>query len=80
MVQDILWKAESHSAFQTIASFLYGTRRFITVLTSPPLDPILSKENKYNRTKMKVVEILELRRRYYFNHIGSAKAPATERR
>jgi len=33
MVQDILWKADSHSACQTVACFLYGTRRFITVLT-----------------------------------------------
>jgi hypothetical protein len=32
MVQDILWKADSHSACQTL-TFLYGTRRFITVLT-----------------------------------------------
>jgi len=32
MVQDILWKADSHSACQS-ACFLYGTRRFITVLT-----------------------------------------------
>jgi hypothetical protein len=29
MVQDILWKADS----QTMAYFLYETRRFITVLT-----------------------------------------------
>jgi hypothetical protein len=33
MVQDILWKADSHSVFQTVASFLYGTWSFITVLT-----------------------------------------------
>jgi hypothetical protein len=33
MVQDILWKADSHSACQTIACFLYGIRRFITELT-----------------------------------------------
>jgi hypothetical protein len=33
MVQDILRKADSHSACQTIVCFLYGTRRFITVLT-----------------------------------------------
>jgi hypothetical protein len=33
MVQDILLKADSHSACQTIACFLYGTRIFITVLT-----------------------------------------------
>jgi hypothetical protein len=32
MVQDIIWKANSHSG-QIIACFLYGTRRFITVLT-----------------------------------------------
>jgi hypothetical protein len=33
MVRDILWKADNHSAFQKIACFLYGTRRFITVFT-----------------------------------------------
>jgi hypothetical protein len=33
MVQDILWKADSHLACQTIAYFLYGKRRFITVFT-----------------------------------------------
>jgi hypothetical protein len=33
MVQDILWKADSHSACQKIACFLYGTRRFIAVFT-----------------------------------------------
>jgi hypothetical protein len=33
MVQDILWKADSHSACYTIACFLYGTWRFITVFT-----------------------------------------------
>jgi hypothetical protein len=33
MVQDILWKTDSHSACQTITCFLYGTRKFITVLT-----------------------------------------------
>jgi hypothetical protein len=32
MVQDILRKADSHSACQTISRFLYGIRRFITVL------------------------------------------------
>jgi len=33
MVQDIVWKAYSHSTGQTTACFLYGTRRSITVLT-----------------------------------------------
>jgi hypothetical protein len=32
MVQDILWKADSHSACQTVVCFLYGTQRFITML------------------------------------------------
>jgi hypothetical protein len=31
-VQDILWKSDSHSAHQTVARFLHGTRRFITIL------------------------------------------------
>jgi hypothetical protein len=35
MVQDILLKADSHSACQKIACFLCGIRRFITVLTKP---------------------------------------------
>jgi len=33
MVQDILWKADRHTACQTIACFLYGNPRFISVLT-----------------------------------------------
>jgi len=33
MVQDTLWKADSHSACQTVACFLDGTQRFITMLT-----------------------------------------------
>jgi len=27
-----LWKADCHSAYQKVSCFLYGTRRFITVL------------------------------------------------
>jgi len=42
MVQDILWKADSHSACQTTTCFLYGTRRFINrAYKSPPQGPIL---------------------------------------
>jgi hypothetical protein len=33
MVHDIIWKGDSHSVCQKIPSFLYGTRRFITVFT-----------------------------------------------
>jgi hypothetical protein len=33
MVQDIIWKADYYSVCQTIACFLYGTRRFINVFT-----------------------------------------------
>jgi hypothetical protein len=33
MVQDIIWKSDNHSACQKISSFLYETRRFITVFT-----------------------------------------------
>jgi hypothetical protein len=33
MVQDILWKVDSHSACQRIAAFFYGTLRFITLFT-----------------------------------------------
>jgi len=32
-VQNILWKADSCSACQTVACFVYGTRRFFTVFT-----------------------------------------------
>jgi hypothetical protein len=32
IVQDIIWKADCHSACQT-SCFLYGTQRFITVFT-----------------------------------------------
>jgi hypothetical protein len=35
MMQDALWRADSHSACQTVTCFLYGTGRFITVLTKP---------------------------------------------
>jgi hypothetical protein len=35
VIQNILCKADSHSACQTIVCFLYGTRMFITVLTKP---------------------------------------------
>jgi len=30
---DIIWKADSHLACQTVSCFLYGNRRFIAVLT-----------------------------------------------
>jgi len=33
MVQDIIWKADSHSSCQKISCFLYRTRMFITVCT-----------------------------------------------
>jgi hypothetical protein len=33
VVQDIPWKADSQSTCQTVACFLYGTRRFITIFT-----------------------------------------------
>jgi hypothetical protein len=33
MLQEILWEVDSYSACQTIAYFLFGTRRFITVFT-----------------------------------------------
>jgi len=33
MVRDILRKADSLSACQTLVCFIYGTRRFITALT-----------------------------------------------
>jgi hypothetical protein len=33
MVQNMLWKSDSHSDCQRIACFLYETRRFITVFT-----------------------------------------------
>jgi len=33
MVQNIIWKADCHSAYQRISWFLHGTRRFITMFT-----------------------------------------------
>jgi hypothetical protein len=33
MVQDIIWKADCHSACQKKSCFLYGTRKFATVFT-----------------------------------------------
>jgi hypothetical protein len=33
MVQNIIWKADCHSAYQKISSFLYGTRSFFIVFT-----------------------------------------------
>jgi len=33
MVQNIILKADCHSACQKLSYFLYGTRRFITVFT-----------------------------------------------
>jgi hypothetical protein len=33
VVEDVFWKADSHSACQTIGCFIYGIRRFITVFT-----------------------------------------------
>jgi hypothetical protein len=33
MVQNIIWKADCHSACQKMSCFLYGTRRFITLFT-----------------------------------------------
>jgi len=32
MVQDIIWNADCHTAYQKISRFLDGTRKFITVL------------------------------------------------
>jgi hypothetical protein len=43
MAQDILCKADSHSVCQTTACCLYGTRRFITVLTQRPATGPYSK-------------------------------------
>jgi hypothetical protein len=40
MLQDILLKVVSHSACQTTACFLYGTRRFITVFTKLEPNPV----------------------------------------
>jgi len=39
MIQNnIIWKADCHSAYQKISCFLYGTRRFVSVFTKalPP--------------------------------------------
>jgi hypothetical protein len=43
MVQDIIWKADCHSACQKVPAFLWNPK----VHKSPPLDPILSRPNPF---------------------------------
>jgi len=49
MVQDIHSKADNHSDYQTISSFLYGTRRFITVLKKASLYCAYSSAHNFSR-------------------------------
>jgi hypothetical protein len=45
MAQNIIWKADCHSAYQKISCFLYGTRRFVSVFTKALPPDILSQLN-----------------------------------
>jgi hypothetical protein len=44
-VQDIIWKADCHSARQKNLTFLWNPKGHHRVDKSPPLDPILSQPN-----------------------------------
>jgi hypothetical protein len=43
MVQDIIWKVDSHSACKKILLSLWNPKVHYRVHKSPPLDPILSQ-------------------------------------
>jgi hypothetical protein len=45
MVQDIIWKADSHSACQKSPSFLSNPKIHYRVHKSQPPDPILNQPN-----------------------------------